>query len=107
MHILFVHKNYPAQFGHIARHLIDQHGFQCTYASEKPPAQWEGLERIQYVVKSGATERTHYCSRSFENQIWHSHALFDLLRSRPDIRPDLIVGHSGFVSTLYLRELYD
>ena len=107
MHILFVHKNYPAQFGHIARHLIDQHGFQCTFASEKPPAQWEGLERIQYVVKSGATERTHYCSRSFENQIWHSHALFDLLRSRPDIRPDLIVGHSGFVSTLYLRELYD
>ena len=27
--------------------------------------------------------------------------------SRPDIQPDLIVGHSGFVSTLYLRELYD
>ncbi len=107
MHILFVHKNYPAQFGHIARHLIDKHGFRCTFASEKPPAQWEGLERIQYIPKSGATEKTHFCSRSFENQVWHSQALFDLLKSRPDIQPDLIVGHSGFVSTLYLRELYD
>src|SRR5262249_34677030 len=28
------------------------------------------------------------------------------LRDRPDIRPDLIVGHSGFGSTLFLRELY-
>ncbi len=106
MHILFVHKNYPAQFGHIARHLIDQHGFRCTFASEKPPAQWNGLERIQYVNRGGATEKTHYCSRSFENQIWHSHSLFETLRARPDIQPDLIVGHSGFVSTLYLRELY-
>ncbi len=54
-----------------------------------------------------ATAKTHYCSRSFENQIWHSHGLFESLRARPDIRPDLIVGHSGFVSTLFLRELYD
>jgi glycosyltransferase involved in cell wall biosynthesis len=107
MHILFVHKNYPAQFGHIARHLIDRHGFRCTFVSEKPPAQWEGLERIQYDPRSGATDKTHFCSRSFENQIWSSKGLFDALQARPDIQPDLIVGHSGFVSTLYLRELYD
>jgi glycosyltransferase involved in cell wall biosynthesis len=30
-----------------------------------------------------------------------------MLRAQPQIQPDLIVGHSGFVSTLYLRELYD
>jgi glycosyltransferase involved in cell wall biosynthesis len=28
------------------------------------------------------------------------------MKARPDIRPDLIVGHSGFGSTLFLRELY-
>ena len=107
MHILFVHKNYPAQFGHIARHLIDQHGFRCTFASEKPPAKLNSLERIQYKVAGGATASTHFATRTFENQIWHSQALFDALKARPDIRPDLIVGHSGFVSTLLLRELYD
>ncbi|MDG2224499.1 MAG: glycosyltransferase [Rubripirellula sp.] len=107
MHILFVHKNYPAQFGHIARHLIDRHGFRCTFASEKPPAQWDGLERIQYDPRGGATENTHFCSRSFENQVWSSQGLFDALQARPDIQPDLVVGHSGFVSTLYLRELYN
>ena len=107
MHVLFVHKNYPAQFGHIARHLIDKHGFRCTFVSEKPPAVSNGLEQIQYKLKGGATEKTHFCSRTFENQVWHSQGLFDALKSRPDIRPDLIVGHSGFVSTMFLRELYD
>lgn len=107
MHILFVHKNYPAQFGHIARHLIDHYGFTCTFLSEKPPARWPGMERVQYKPLGGATEKTHFCSRAFENQIWHSQALFDTLKGRPDIEPDLIVGHSGFVSTLFLRELYD
>ena len=107
MHVLFVHKNFPAQFGHIARHLIDQHQFRCTFVSEKPPAQLDGLERIQYRCKSGSTKETHFFSRTLENQVWHSHALFEALEARPDIVPDLIVGHSGFVSTLYLRELYD
>src|SRR5262249_49098796 len=27
-------------------------------------------------------------------------------KARPDLRPDLIVGHSGFGSTVYLPELY-
>ena len=107
MHVLFVHQNFPAQFGHIARYLIDHHQFRCTFVSEKPPAQMNGLERIQYRFKGGSKEDTHFFVRSFVNQIWHSHAVFETLESRPDIQPDLIVGHSGFASTLYLRELYD
>jgi glycosyltransferase involved in cell wall biosynthesis len=62
---------------------------------------------IQYQPQSGATGRTHFCSRTFENQVWQSHALFETLKARPDISPELIVGHSGFASTLFLRELYD
>lgn len=107
MHVLFVHKNYPAQFGHLARYLIDNHGFSCTFISEKPPGKQPGLERLQYIPQGGATESTNFLSRTFENQVWHSQAVFEVLAARDDIRPDLIVGHSGFVSTLYLRELYD
>ena len=107
MHILFVHQNFPAQFGHIAAHLVEKERFRCTFASQQPPGITAGVERIQYRVKSGATAQTHYCSRTFENAIWHAHAVFDALKSRKDIQPDLIVGHSGFTSTLFLRELYD
>jgi glycosyltransferase involved in cell wall biosynthesis len=106
MHILFVHQNFPAQFGHIAAYLIREKGFRCTFASQKSPGTSAGIERIQYHVKSGATDQTHYCSRTFENAVWHSHALYEALHARPDIRPDLVVAHSGFLSTVFLRELY-
>jgi glycosyltransferase involved in cell wall biosynthesis len=107
MHVLFVHQNFPAQFGHIAVHLDRRHGFRSTFISEKPPGRFGRVERIQYAVKGGATPQTHYCSRTFENAIWHTSAVYETLRARPDIKPDLVVGHSGFASTLFLRELYE
>ncbi len=107
MHILFVHQNYPAQFGHIAAYLTNVHGFRCTFVSEKPAGNVDGVERVQYRSCGGVTSNTHYCSATFEAQVRRSVGVFETLKNRPDIQPDLIVGHSGFVSTLYLRELYD
>ena len=54
-----------------------------------------GVERIQYLIQGGATPQTHYCSASFENATWHSHAIYEALKARPNIRPDLVVAHSG------------
>jgi glycosyltransferase involved in cell wall biosynthesis len=107
MHILFVHQNFPAQFGHVAEYLARHHDFRCIFVSERPAGRVGAIERIQYRRKGGATARSHYCSRTFENATWHTHAVYQALKARPDIRPDLVVGHSGFGSTLFLRELYD
>ncbi|MDA1013137.1 MAG: glycosyltransferase [Planctomycetota bacterium] len=106
MHVLFVHQNFPAQFGHVAAYLVRDQGFRCTFVSERPPGKQDGIERIQYKIAGGATAKNHFCSRTFENAIWHTQAVFDALKARPDVQPDLIVGHSGFGSTLFLRELY-
>jgi glycosyltransferase involved in cell wall biosynthesis len=106
MHVLFVHQNYPAQFGHLAQHLAERHGYRTTFVSEKPSGRVGQVEMVQYSVRGGATHQTHFCSRTFENAIWHSSAVYDALKARPDLRPDLIVGHSGFGSTLFLREMY-
>ncbi len=107
MHVLFVHKNFPAQFGHIAGYLVEREGFQCTFVSEREPGVSRGVRRIQYAIRGGATKQTHYCSRSFENFTWHSHAVYETMKAHPEVRPDLVVGHSGFGSTLFLADLYD
>jgi hypothetical protein len=107
MHVLFIHPNFPAQFGHVADRLARHHGYRCTFVSAQPPAQIGNLERILYRTRGGATPQTHYCSRTFENAVWHTHAVYEALKARPDVRPDLVVAHSGFGSSLFLRELYD
>jgi len=106
MHVLYVHQNFPAQFGHIARHLIKTRGWKCTFVSETPAGIVDGVEKLQYKIAGGATKTTHFCSRTFENAVWHTDAVYNTLKGRPDIKPDLIVGHSGFGSTLFLPELY-
>ena len=106
MHVLFVHQNFPAQFGHIARRLAQKLGWKCSFVSETAPGQVEGIQKIQYKIAGGATKTTHFCSRGFENAVWHTDAVYQALRGRPEIQPDLIVGHSGFGSTLFLPELF-
>ncbi|MHB1036027.1 MAG: hypothetical protein ACYC0Y_15415 [Pirellulales bacterium] len=51
MHILYVHQNYPAQFGHIAAYLVKHHKFRCTFVTERPSSAGDGVQRIQYKVQ--------------------------------------------------------
>jgi glycosyltransferase involved in cell wall biosynthesis len=106
MHVMYVHQNFPAQFGHIAAHLARTLRWKCTFVTQAPAGTSEGIERIQYKLAGGATKTTHFCSRTFENTVWHCDGVYRALRERKDVKPDLVVGHSGFGSTLFLRELY-
>jgi glycosyltransferase involved in cell wall biosynthesis len=106
MHVLFVHQNYPSQFTHIARRLVADLGWKCTFVSQLPRRKDGVLRLVQYHVDEGAIGATHYCSQSFENAIWHTHAVYEVCKRRLAAAPDLIVGHSGFGSTLFLRELF-
>lgn len=110
MHVVYVHQNFPAQFGHVARHLANRLGWRCTFVSETPAGVVDGIEKVQYATEGGATRSTHFCSRTFENATWHAHAVYRALKQRrmadESFRPDLIVGHSGFGSTLFLPELF-
>ena len=106
MHVMYVHQNFPAQFGHIAAHLAKNLKWRCTFVTQAPGGTSDGIERVQYNLGGGATKTNHFCSRTFENTVWHCDGVYRALKARPDLRPDLIVGHSGFGSTLFLRELY-
>ena len=105
MNVLFVHQNYPAQFGHVARRLA-RLGWRCAFASTLPPSDDAGVRRLQYRPRGGATSRGHHCARGFENAVAHAHGVYEECRRHPELRPDLVVGHSGFGSTLFLRELF-
>jgi glycosyltransferase involved in cell wall biosynthesis len=107
MHVLYVHQNFPAQFGHLAREFVRRDGWRSTFVSRTPVRGLQnGIERIPYEVRGGATRQNHFCSRTFENAVWHCDGVYQALKARADVRPDLIVAHSAFGTSLFLRELH-
>jgi len=107
MHVMFVHQNFPAQFGHIGAYAVKNLGWECTFVSKTNPGVVDGIKKIQFSVSGGATKKTHYFSRTFENCTWQAAAIYGALRPvHAVLQPDLIVGHSGFGSTLFLPELF-
>ena len=106
MHILFLHQNFPAQFGQIAAYLARNHGFRCTFVSENQVPDSPEIQNVAYGPYLGSTPESNNYSRTLELQVRQSSAAFAALHRRPELRPNIIVAHSGFVSSLLLRELY-
>ena len=107
MRVLFVHRNFPAHFGHIAAHLSRELGWECTFVSEVADADPSRITLVPYKPQGGATEHSHYFSRTFENAIAHAAGVHEACVSlSATFEPDLIVGHSGFGSTLLLSEVF-
>jgi glycosyltransferase involved in cell wall biosynthesis len=107
MHVLFIHQNFPAQFRYIAPRLVREHGWKCTFATGRAEGALPGIEKVVYTTKGGATKANHFCTQNFENAVWEAHAVYEMLKQRPDVQPDLIVAHTGFGSSLFLPYLYD
>ncbi|MFT7485737.1 MAG: glycosyltransferase involved in cell wall biosynthesis [Candidatus Paceibacteria bacterium] len=107
MQVLFVHPNYPAQFGPVSKRLAARDDVQVTFLSRSTSGVQDGIRCLQFEPKGGATRATHYCSRTFENATWNAHAAFEKCHATTDLRPDVIVGHSGFGTTAFLGELYE
>ena len=107
MHILFIHSNFPAQFGPCLKKLTQMPDVKCVFVNRRVSGVQEGVFCLPFHLQGGATSTTHYCSRTFENAVWQSHAVYEACRTIPEFQPDLIVGHSGFGSTALLPELYE
>ena len=112
MRILFVHCNFPAQFRHLSQHLSadvnNEIVFLCQnkewIASEDPHLK---LSRYQ-LGREPQGELCHPYLRRYETAVLHGQAaLREALRLRQQgFEPDLIIGHSGFGNTLYLKEVW-
>jgi hypothetical protein len=96
VHVLFVHPNFPAQFRSVAPRLAADYGWTCTFISQHSDHSLPGVRRIDYRPAGGATRSSQFCSRTFEHAVGHAHGVYNALKARPDVRPDLVVAHSGF-----------
>jgi glycosyltransferase involved in cell wall biosynthesis len=113
MHVLFVHRAFPAQFGRLALELTRRFGWKCTclieHLSRCPAPAPEMLDQLELlpIPRPLGADRSPPWPQSFGRALEIGQAAFEAVRARPDLRPDLVVGHGGLVPTFFLRELLD
>jgi glycosyltransferase involved in cell wall biosynthesis len=107
MHVMFLHPNFPAQFGHIAAHLATEKGWRCTFVTSIDTTHLKvPYAHVNYRLKPGPTPRTFYNPDTLDELLKHMTAVYRGLRGAPQIKPDLVVGHMSYGTMLYLRNLY-
>ena len=108
MHAMFIHPNFPAQFGHIAAYLTQEKGWECTFVTSIDTTQMKvPFRHCNYRVKPGPLPKVFYNPGTLQELLEHALAVYRGLRSHPEIRPDVVVGHMSYGTMLYLRNLYD
>ncbi len=86
--------------------MVREHGWDCIFLNPTHLGVSQGVKLIRYERPKLDTDVAYY-SRSFANAVAQAKAVYDCLLSlHPTLEPDLIVGHSGIGSTLFLAELY-
>jgi glycosyltransferase involved in cell wall biosynthesis len=107
MHVMFIHPNFPAQFGWIAHHLATTRRWPCTFVTSIDTTHLSlPFSHVNYKVREGPLPREYYNPGNLQDHFDHMAAIYKGLRSAPQIRPDLVVGHTFYGTMLYLRNLY-
>jgi len=107
MHVMFIHPNFPAQFGHIAYHLATERGWPCTCVTSIDTQHLKlPFIHINYKIEPGPQPKVFHNPGSFDGMMAHMKAVYRGLKSAPQIQPDLVVGHMSYGTMLFLRNLY-
>lgn len=105
---MFIHPNFPAQFGHIAHHLATERGWQCTFVTSIDTTHLKlPYTHVNYRLVAGPQSKVFYNPPDLSGLLAHLAAVYRGLRAAPQLRPDLVVGHMSYGTMLYLKNLYD
>jgi glycosyltransferase involved in cell wall biosynthesis len=113
MHVLFVHRAFPAQFGRLALELTRRYDWQCSFVVEHlshcPPPSPEMLDRLaiwKWAAPPRPTaEKGRPWPQAYGEALERGRSVFEVVRANAELRPDLVVGHGGLVPTLFLRDV--
>ncbi|MEM9577547.1 MAG: glycosyltransferase [Pseudomonadota bacterium] len=107
MKILFVHKNYPAQFGQIAHWLVKR-GWDVTFATARKDVRSSTIRVIHFEDHREASNETHhYLTGSEEAVISGQGVVRAVLRlKRQGYHPDVVVAHSGWGVGLFVKDVW-
>ena len=105
--VLFVHNNFPGQFGFIAEKLHAE-GYRCAAIASRTGQKLDGIELVQWRTSKATTPNILPAAVRVEADLIRGGAAAKAavhLRDR-GFDPALIIGHPGWGETTYMREIF-
>jgi glycosyltransferase involved in cell wall biosynthesis len=108
MNYLFIHQNFPAQYRHVVRYLADQPGNLVYFITQPNENSMAGVYKISYPKDKRGPVNCHAYAMEIDRAIHTGASVAEICRGLREqgFRPDLIVGHSGWGETLFVKDIF-
>jgi glycosyltransferase involved in cell wall biosynthesis len=105
---LFIHQNFPAQYRHLVQHLANQKSNDVRFITQPNENVMSEVTKVTYPKDERGAINCHAYSVEIDRAIQAGAAVAEVCRKLrdEDFRPDLIVGHSGWGETLFVKDVY-
>jgi glycosyltransferase involved in cell wall biosynthesis len=108
MKYLFIHQNFPGQYRHVVTHLASQPGNQVCFITQPNDNVIVGIRKVTYPTDKRGHINCHAYAVELDRAIHYGASVADACRQLREqgFRPDLIVGHSGWGETLFVKDVF-
>jgi len=108
MNYLFIHQNFPGQYRHVVRHLASQTGNRVYFITQPNQNAMSGVHKVSYPKDQRGPVNCHAYTVEVDRAIYAGANVAHVCRGLREqgFRPDLIVGHSGWGETLFVKDVF-
>jgi glycosyltransferase involved in cell wall biosynthesis len=108
MKYLFIHQNFPAQYRHVVRYLADQPENEVQFITQANENVMPRVQKVTYPKDLRGPVNCHTYAAEIERAIHTGATVADVCRGLQSegFQPDLIVGHSGWGETLFVKDVF-
>ncbi len=107
MNILFLHRNFPAQFRHIAQEMAKDPNNKVVFITNNDKLQLPNINKIIYKLRREVPKNCHRYLRFYEESIIHGQATAEaaLALKNQGFKPDVIFGHT-WGNTMFMKAIF-
>ena len=108
MKFLFVHQNFPGQFLHIVRNLVESGKHEIVFITEPNANVISGVRKVPYRKPQPAAAEAHPASRELDGGVRRADSVFQVAANLKNLgfTPDIMIGHHGWGEMLNLVDVW-